>query len=337
MMRALLKRGLQRHHQQHQYHQRCSFVLLDRTTSASSFSVTSSFTSSSTPTSNEEKSASLDNDEEKKSSEKEKEDQASFGYTSVPKTKKESLVRDVFESVAPSYDVMNDLMSVGMHRLWKDYFVHKLASFPGMTHLDVAGGTGDVSFRVLKKLRKVDREGNGKEAKSRVIVSDINPAMLKVGEERAATKGLKNPGFDTKTDAELEFVEANAEKLPFEDESIDQFTIAFGLRNVTNIDIALREARRVLKKGGRISILEFSHVEEEPLKSLYNFYSFAAIPTMGQIVANDRKSYQYLVESIRKFPKQERLCDIMREEGFSSVDFENITGGIVAIHNGYKL
>ena len=316
MMRALLKRGLQRHQQQHQHHQRCSFVSLDRTTSASSFSLTSSFTSSSTPTSNEEKSASLDNDEEKKSSEKEKEDQASFGYTSVPKTKKESLVRDVFESVAPSYDVMNDLMSVGMHRLWKDYFVHKLASFPGMTHLDVAGGTGDVSFRVLKKLRKVDREGNGKEAKSRVIVSDINPAMLKVGEERAATKGLKNPGFDTKTDAELEFVEANAEKLPFEDESIDQYTIAFGLRNVTNIDIALREARRVLKKGGRISILEFSHVEEEPLKSLYNFYSFAAIP---------------------KFPKQERLCDIMREEGFSSVDFENITGGIVAIHNGYKL
>jgi 2-methoxy-6-polyprenyl-1,4-benzoquinol methylase len=261
----------------------------------------------------------------------------SFGYTSVPKTKKESLVREVFASVAPSYDVMNDLMSVGMHRLWKDYFVHKLAIFPGMTHLDVAGGTGDVSFRVLKKLRKVDREGTGKEAKSRVIVSDINPAMLKVGEKRAEQKGLKNPGFDTKTDAELEFVEANAEKLPFEDESVDQYTIAFGLRNVTNIDIALREAHRVLKKGGRISILEFSHVEEEPLKSLYNFYSFAAIPTMGQIVANDRKSYQYLVESIRKFPKQERLRDIMREEGFSSVDFENITGGIVAIHNGYKL
>ena len=158
--------------------------MLDRT-SASSFSLTSSFTSSSTPTSNEEKSAFLDNDEEKKSSEKEKEDQASFGYKSVPKTKKESLVRDVFESVAPSYDVMNDLMSVGMHRLWKDYFVHKLASFPGMTHLDVAGGTGDVSFRVLRKLRKVDREGNGKEAKSRVIVSDINPAMLKVGAELA--------------------------------------------------------------------------------------------------------------------------------------------------------
>lgn len=344
-MRALLKRGSQRYQQHCEYYQLlCSFVLLDRTTSTSfSFSSTSAssfVSSSSTPIqSNEEKSASLDNDETKKrpEEEKEKEDQASFGYASVPKTKKESLVRDVFESVAPSYDVMNDLMSVGMHRLWKDYFVHKLASFPGMTHLDVAGGTGDVSFRVLKKLRKVDREGNGKEAKSRVIVSDINPAMLKVGEERAATKGLKNPGFDTKTDAELEFVEANAEKLPFEDESIDQYTIAFGLRNVTNIDIALREARRVLKKGGRISILEFSHVEEEPLKSLYNFYSFAAIPTMGQIVANDRKSYRYLVESIRKFPKQERLCDIMREEGFSSVDFENITGGIVAIHNGYKL
>ena len=132
-------------------------------------------------------------------------------------------------------------------------------------------------------------------------------------------------------------MEANAEKLPFEDESINQYTIAFGLRNVTNIDIALREAYRVLKKGGRISILEFSHVEDEPLKSLYNFYSFAAIPTMGQIVANDRKSYQYLVESIRKFPKQERLCDIMRDEGFSSVNFENITGGIVAIHNGYKI
>ena len=283
-------------------------------------------------------SSSSANDDEKRCGVDEKEEErTSFGYESVRKTEKESLVRGVFNSVAPSYDVMNDLMSVGMHRLWKDYFVHKLAVFPGMTHLDVAGGTGDISFRVLRKLRKIDREGTGKEAKSRVIVSDINPEMLKVGEDRATMKGLKNPGFDTKTDAELDFVEANAEKLPFEDESINQYTIAFGLRNVTNIDIALREAHRVLKKGGRISILEFSHVEDEPLKSLYNFYSFAAIPTMGQIVANDRKSYQYLVESIRKFPKQERLCDIMREEGFSSVNFENITGGIVAIHNGYKI
>ena len=312
--------------------------------SSSSYSSSSSREASSSTTtrqSGEEKSSSgafFDDAKKKNKDEGEEEQQTtSFGYTSVPKTKKESLVREVFASVAPSYDVMNDLMSVGMHRLWKDYFVHKLAIFPGMTHLDVAGGTGDVSFRVLKKLRKVDREGTGKEAKSRVIVSDINPAMLKVGEKRAEQKGLKNPGFDTKTDAELEFVEANAENLPFEDESVDQYTIAFGLRNVTNIDIALREAHRVLKKGGRISILEFSHVKEEPLKSLYNFYSFAAIPTMGQIVANDRKSYQYLVESIRKFPKQERLCDIMRGEGFSSVDFENITGGIVAIHNGYKL
>jgi len=308
--------------------------------SSSSSSSSSREASTTTKRSGEEKSTGGGDAKKKNKDEDEEEEEqqtTSFGYASVPKTKKESLVREVFASVAPSYDVMNDLMSVGMHRLWKDYFVHKLAIFPGMTHLDVAGGTGDVSFRVLKKLRKVDREGTGKEAKSRVIVSDINPAMLKVGEKRAEQKGLKNPGFDTKTDAELEFVEANAEKLPFEDESVDQYTIAFGLRNVTNIDIALREAHRVLKKGGRISILEFSHVQEEPLKSLYNFYSFAAIPTMGQIVANDRKSYQYLVESIRKFPKQERLCDIMRGEGFSSVDFENITGGIVAIHNGYKL
>jgi 2-methoxy-6-polyprenyl-1,4-benzoquinol methylase len=259
---------------------------------------------------------------------------ASFGYTEVEYTEKEKLVRGVFERVAPSYDVMNDLMSAGVHRLWKDYFVSKVGAFAGMTHLDVAGGTGDIAFRVLRALQKAEKNAeldgqvlDGK-TRGRVIVSDINPAMLREGIKRATQRGLSQ--------SQLEWLEGNAEKLPIEDNSIDVYTIAFGLRNVTNTSAALADAHRCLKPGGKYMILEFSHVESEPLKSVYDFYSFNVIPKLGEIVARDRDSYQYLVESIRKFPTQEKLKTMMRDVGFKHVTHENLTGGMVAIHTGYK-
>ena len=259
---------------------------------------------------------------------------ASFGYTEVDYMEKEKLVRGVFERVAPSYDVMNDLMSAGVHRLWKDYFVSKVGAFAGMTHLDVAGGTGDIAFRVLRALQKAEKNAeldgqvlDGK-TRGRVIVSDINPAMLREGIKRATQRGLSQ--------SQLEWLEGNAEKLPIEDNSIDVYTIAFGLRNVTNTSAALADAHRCLKPGGKYMILEFSHVESEPLKSVYDFYSFNVIPKLGEIVARDRDSYQYLVESIRKFPTQEKLKTMMRDVGFKHVTHENLTGGMVAIHTGYK-
>ena len=261
---------------------------------------------------------------------------------------KEGMVREVFEKVAPSYDLMNDLMSAGVHRAWKDYLVSKVGVFPGMTHLDVAGGTGDVAFRVLRALRAEEaatrRAAGGGMSRSdsssagRVIVSDINTAMLREGEKRAAKHGLSR-STDVRGNplATLEFVEGNAERLPFEDNSVDTYTIAFGLRNVTDTLAALKDARRLLKPGGRFFCLEFSHVQAEPLKSLYELYSFNVIPAMGDLVARDRESYQYLVESIRKFPKQEKLSEMMRAAGFVDVSFENLTGGIVAIHSGSKI
>ena len=258
------------------------------------------------------------------------------------------MVREVFEKVAPSYDLMNDLMSAGVHRAWKDYLVSRIGVFPGMTHLDVAGGTGDVAFRVLRALRAEEaaarRAAGGGKSRSdpssvgRVIVSDINSAMLREGEKRAAKHGLSR-STDVRGNplATLEFVEGNAERLPFEDNSVDTYTIAFGLRNVTDTLAALKDARRLLKPGGRFFCLEFSHVQAEPLKSLYELYSFNVIPAMGDLVARDRESYQYLVESIRKFPKQEKLSEMMRAAGFVDVSFENLTGGIVAIHSGSKI
>ena len=259
---------------------------------------------------------------------------ASFGFVDVDYEEKEGLVRGVFERVAPSYDVMNDLMSVGVHRLWKDYYVSQVGVFPGMRHLDVAGGTGDIAFRVLRALQKVERkaEFDGQvfdaESRGKVIVSDINPAMLGEGKKRATQRGLK---LD-----QLSWLEGNAEKLPIEDNSIDVYTIAFGLRNVTNTSAALADAYRCLKPGGKYMILEFSHVENQMLKRLYDFYSFNIIPKLGEVVAHDRGSYQYLVESIRKFPEQENLKSMMRDVGFKHVTHENLTGGMVAIHTGYK-
>ena len=272
----------------------------------------------------------------------------SFGYKDVLAEEKEGMVREVFEKVAPSYDLMNDLMSAGVHRAWKDYLVSRIGVFPGMTHLDVAGGTGDVAFRVLRALRAEEaaarRAAGGGKSRSdpssvgRVIVSDINSAMLREGEKRAAKHGLSR-STDVRGNplATLEFVEGNAERLPFEDNSVDTYTIAFGLRNVTDTLAALKDARRLLKPGGRFFCLEFSHVQAEPLKSLYELYSFNVIPAMGDLVARDRESYQYLVESIRKFPKQEKLSEMMRAAGFVDVSFENLTGGIVAIHSGSKI
>ena len=247
---------------------------------------------------------------------------------------KEKLVRGVFERVAPSYDVMNDVMSAGVHRLWKDYFVSKVGAFAGMTHLDVAGGTGDIAFRVLRALQKAEKnaelDGQVLDAKTRgrVIVSDINPAMLREGMKRATQRGMSQ--------SQLEWLEGNAEKLPVADNSVDVYTIAFGLRNVTNTSAALADAHRCLKPGGKYMILEFSHVESEPLKSVYDFYSFNVIPKLGELIARDRDSYQYLVESIRKFPAQEKLKSMMRDVGFKHVTHENLTGGMVAIHTGYK-
>ena len=259
---------------------------------------------------------------------------ASFGYTEVDYMEKEKLVRGVFERVAPSYDVMNDVMSAGVHRLWKDYFVSKVGAFAGMTHLDVAGGTGDIAFRVLRALQKAEKnaelDGQVLDAKTRgrVIVSDINPAMLREGMKRATQRGMSQ--------SQLEWLEGNAEKLPVADNSVDVYTIAFGLRNVTNTSAALADAHRCLKPGGKYMILEFSHVESEPLKSVYDFYSFNVIPKLGELIARDRDSYQYLVESIRKFPAQEKLKSMMRDVGFKHVTHENLTGGMVAIHTGYK-
>jgi 2-methoxy-6-polyprenyl-1,4-benzoquinol methylase len=272
----------------------------------------------------------------------------SFGFKDVLSSEKEGLVREVFEKVAPSYDLMNDLMSAGVHRVWKDYLVSKVGVFPGMTHLDVAGGTGDVAFRVLRALRAEEaskrRLGGGGKPRNdpsgagRVVVSDINPFMLREGEKRSRKFGLGR-ATDARGNpvASLEFVEGNAEKLPFPDNSIDTYTIAFGLRNVTNTLQALKDAHRLLKPGGRFFCLEFSHVKSEPLKTLYEAYSFNVIPALGDFVAKDRESYQYLVESIRKFPKQEKLQDMMLEAGFKSVDYENLTGGVCAIHSGFKM
>ncbi|MEW5317542.1 MAG: hypothetical protein WDW38_008830 [Sanguina aurantia] len=356
-----------------------------------------------------------------------------FGFKSVPRGTKESLVAQVFSNVASSYDVMNDLMSGGMHRHWKDSLVEKLRPFPGMQHLDVAGGTGDVAMRVLRAIRasellqpqgptpsssrpagshtgasSTNSSGTGtgtstssssrassqpsqqqshnspasdsthaqsgsqgspaagagssaassseaeaaaaaadgpeqtaassgrvphpKQQPSRgaVTVFDINAEMLQAGQKRVA-------GTDLAGDEGLSWVLGNAEHLPFPDQTFDSYTIAFGIRNVTNRDAALKEALRVLKKGGRFLCLEFSTVHTPFLRELYDVYSFNVIPKVGGLVANDEESYRYLVESIRKFPDQDTFADMIEDAGFKRVSYESIMGGIVAMHSGFKL
>ncbi|KAI5075122.1 hypothetical protein GOP47_0009198 [Adiantum capillus-veneris] len=262
---------------------------------------------------------------------------ASFGFREVPEEEKERLVGNVFTSVASKYDLMNDIMSGGLHRLWKDRLVSKLRPFPGMQHLDVAGGTGDVAFRVLDAVYRCEQSGILKKSldleaddETRVHVCDINPAMLEVGKSRAKEKGLGKA-------KSLVWVEGDAEALCYNDNTFDGYTIAFGIRNVTHIDKVLSESYRVLRRGGHFLCLELSHVENPIFKQLYDFYSFSIIPSIGDLVANDKNSYQYLVESIRKFPRQEDFALMIRQAGFQKVDYENLVGGVVAIHSGYKL
>lgn len=240
-----------------------------------------------------------------------------FGYKTVKKAEKQEKVAEVFTSVAKKYDIMNDLMSFGIHRLWKRYAISLTGVRSGQRVLDIAGGTGDLAKAFSKE---VGRTGH-------VVLSDINEAMLEVGRERLLNAGCNN----------VDFVLANAETLePFEDESFDLVTISFGLRNVTDKDAALRSMYRVLKKGGRLLILEFSKPVFEPFGKVYDLYSFTALPLMGKIVANDSESYQYLAESIRMHPDQRTLKGMMEEAGFVNCDYHNLTGGIVAIHRGFK-
>ncbi len=241
-----------------------------------------------------------------------------FGEKQVAPDEKTKLVRGVFDSVAPSYDVMNDLMSGGLHRLWKDHLVRKIRPRAGMRFLDVAGGTGDIAFRIRKKV------GKG----SQITLCDINAEMLAVGRDRAIDKGMGD---------DFEWITGNAESLPIPDHSVDVYTIAFGLRNVTHIDDALSEALRVLKPGGRFYCLEFSKVHEPLLARIYDEYSYKLIPKIGKIVAKDEESYQYLVESIRKFPSQKELLKRMEAAGFRQCRYENLTFGVVAIHMGVKI
>lgn len=244
-----------------------------------------------------------------------------FGSQEVPLADKQLLVDGVFRSVARRYDLMNDLMSGGLHRAWKAAMITALnppKNAKPFSLLDVAGGTGDIAFRAA------EAAGEG----FRAVVCDINPDMLAVGRERAAKHALEQ---------RISFAEGNAEQLQFPDRHFDAYTIAFGIRNVPRIEVALREAFRVLKPGGRFLCLEFSHVDLPGLDRLYEHYSFNVIPVLGRIVTGDADAYRYLVESIRQFPKPAAFADMIRAAGFSRVSFETMSGGIVALHSGWRL
>jgi demethylmenaquinone methyltransferase/2-methoxy-6-polyprenyl-1,4-benzoquinol methylase len=253
------------------------------------------------------------------SSRSEHDSKTHFGFSEVGLSEKQGLVDNVFHKVARRYDIMNDLMSGGLHRLWKDAFADKVntRNRKGFRHLDVAGGTGDVAFRVASKAA----------ADAEIVVLDINGDMLEVGRDRAFERGLGD---------RLDFVQGNAEALPFPDESFDVYTIAFGIRNVPRIQTALEEAFRVLRPGGRFLCLEFSQVALPGLDKLYEAYSFNVIPAIGKIVAGDSEPYRYLVESIQRFPRAEEFERMIRKAGFRRTGFERLTGGIVAIHSGWK-
>ncbi|MFO7955218.1 bifunctional demethylmenaquinone methyltransferase/2-methoxy-6-polyprenyl-1,4-benzoquinol methylase UbiE [Thioalkalivibrio sp.] len=240
-----------------------------------------------------------------------------FGYQSVPESEKASRVGEVFHSVASRYDVMNDLMSMGVHRIWKRYTLERTGVRPGMKILDLAGGTGDLAGAFAPRVGP----------KGQIVVCDINASMLEAGRDRMLDEGHVG---------NLDFVQADAEQLPYPDDYFDRVTIAFGLRNVTRKERALAEMRRVIKPGGRVLVLEFSQ-PVAPLRPIYDIYSFKMLPLMGKLVANDADSYRYLAESIRMHPDQETLAGMMRDAGLERVEYDNLTGGIVALHRGTKL
>ncbi len=240
-----------------------------------------------------------------------------FGYEEIPETDKAGRVQGVFTSVASKYDIMNDVMSAGIHRLWKDAMMDWLAPRPGQKLLDVAGGTGDIAFRFLK------RAGSG-----HATVLDLTGPMLEEGRKRAEAEHL---------DAQLDWVVGDAMALPFEANTFDTYTISFGIRNVTRPQEALNEAFRVLKPGGRLMVLEFSQLPVDGLQKLYDLYSFNVIPTMGRVITGDGDSYQYLVESIRKFPDQDTFLDMVKAAGFENAKYRNLSMGIACLHSGWKL
>ena len=244
-------------------------------------------------------------------------DTTHFGYKEVDKDAKAGLVGEVFHSVAARYDVMNDLMSGGIHRIWKRFTIELRGVRKNNAVLDIAGGTGDLAARFAEL---VGPEG-------RVVLADINDSMLRVGRDKLLDQGRQRT---------IEFVQADAQYLPFPDDSFDGITIAFGLRNVTDIDLALRSMLRVLKPGGRLLVLEFSKPGNPLLSKAYDTYSFRVLPLMGRLIANDSDSYQYLAESIRKHPDQDTLLGMMEDAGFCQCEFHNMTGGIVALHRGIK-
>ena len=251
-------------------------------------------------------------------------EQTHFGYETIDSEEKEGRVGAVFDSVAGKYDLMNDVMSAGIHRAWKNWYVWQTGVEPGEAVLDLAAGTGDITLRLAKRMRG---KGAGADIEGRLVSSDINAAMLKIGEERLTNKGwLKN----------LEFVIANAEALPFADNSFDLITMAFGLRNVTHQDKALAEMARVLKPGGRVLVLEFSRPKNAVINRFYDWYSFTFLPKMGALIAKDADSYQYLAESIRMHPPQEELKAMFAAAGLADCEYQNLSNGIVAIHKGVK-
>ncbi len=247
-------------------------------------------------------------------------DEASFGFAAVRATDKQGMVNQVFARVAQRYDLMNDVMSGGLHRLWKDAFINWLApprTDENFALLDVAGGTGDIAGRFLSAA------GGG----ARAIICDISAEMMAVGRDRMRQAGHSN----------IAFVQGNAEALPVADGSMDAYTIAFGIRNVTNLEAALAESRRVLRPGGRFLCLEFSEVQVPVLDTVYERYSFDAIPMIGAAVAGSAQPYRYLVESIRRFPNQETFAAMIRDAGFGQVKYRNLSGGIAAMHSGWRL